>query len=187
MIVGGQAHSHNGPNMTPVGHTLTGFAIASLAMPAGLRPRTKLGVYATMAVLANAPDAPFSWWGHARYDISHSVFVTAGVVTVLMVLGHYAFGRLPKSLLMGGALAWFSHLLLDTFYNHGKGLAMFWPVSDARVALPVPWFETMSTSELWGMHNLRVFAVEGVVFGVVWLVAIFVGLRKSRNSAELAG
>jgi hypothetical protein len=26
--------------------------------------------------------------------------------------------------LAGGGVAWLSHLLLDTFYNHGLGLAM---------------------------------------------------------------
>ncbi len=164
--------------MTPVGHTLTGLAIATAVMPSGWSTRARLGVYATMAILANVPDAPFPFWGHARYDISHSIFVTAVVVTALVLVCRWAFPKLPTALLWGGAIAWFSHLLLDTMYNHGKGLAVFWPVSDARVALAVPWFETMSLSELLGMHNLRVFAVEGVVFGVVWLAAALVRGRR---------
>jgi membrane-bound metal-dependent hydrolase YbcI (DUF457 family) len=168
--------------MTPVGHTLTGFAIATLVVPPQWSARSKLGVFAAMAFLANAPDAPLPGWGHGRYDISHSVFVTAGLVTMLGLAGHFAFRRLPRSLLVGGAIAWFSHLLLDTFYNHGKGLAMFWPVSDARVALPVLWFETMTTSPVLGAHNLRVFAIEGAAYGALLAVAIVVSRTRRARS-----
>jgi membrane-bound metal-dependent hydrolase YbcI (DUF457 family) len=160
--------------LTPVGHTLTGFAIATLVVPRHWSTRAKLGTYAAMAFLANAPDAPLPGWGHDRYDISHSLFVTAGVVTLLVLIARVAFPKLPKSLLVGGAVAWFSHLLLDTFYNHGKGLAIFWPVSDERVALPVKWFAVMMPSPILGAHNLRVFAVEGAVYGVMFAAAVLI-------------
>jgi hypothetical protein len=29
---------------------------------------------------------------------------------------------------------------LDSLYNHGHGVAIFWPLSDVRLALPIPWF-----------------------------------------------
>src|SRR5690606_30658058 len=99
--------------MTPVGHSITGFAIATPVVPRHWSARAKLGVYAAMAILANAPDAPFSWWGHARYDISHSVFVTAVVVTAALLVCRWAFAKLPTALMWGGAVAWSSHLLLD--------------------------------------------------------------------------
>ncbi|TWT90484.1 hypothetical protein Mal64_08750 [Pseudobythopirellula maris] len=161
--------------MSPVGHTLTGLAIGRLATPHEWAPRVRAISLFVFVLLANAPDAPLPGWGHERYQVSHSLLVTllaiaAGVVAVRQVDRR---SRLCATVYAGAAAAWLSHLLLDTFYSHGKGLAMFWPLGDGRLAMPIPCFSHMQLSPLLSLFNLRVFAVElaayGVLLAVVWI------------------
>lgn len=156
--------------MTPVGHSLMGLAIGCAAMPRGFTRRQTTVVLAAFVALANAPDWPLPGWGHDRYDLSHSIFVTIAVVTIAGAVAAVLLWRTPYfswRLVVGGAIAWLSHLLLDTLYDGRKGLAMFWPVSDARVSLPIPCFRTMQLSPLVSVHNASVFAIEAVVYGSI--------------------
>ncbi len=163
--------------MTQVGHMLTGVAIGILCMPGqATRPRMAAQVVAFTA-LANLPDTPLPGWGHDRYDISHSVFVNL----LLIALAVLALWRLQRvRAVVGGwrvigaaGLAWLSHLLLDSFYNHGLGVAIFWPFSDAHLALPIPWFSVVQgvppplTPEM-----ARAFAIELVCYAPLVLAAI---------------
>jgi hypothetical protein len=77
-------------------------------------------------------------------------------------------------LIIGGVIAWHSHLLLDTFYNHGQGLAIFWPFSSGRLALPFPFFRTMETKNYFSASNLQIFAIEGLFYGAILIVALIV-------------
>lgn len=151
--------------MTPVGHSLTGAALAFVALRSAEQPSVRrIGfTVAALVLLANVPDLPFPNWGHDRYDISHSLFVVGPLVALVAAI-FIASRTLRKStggarLILFAAFACLSHLLLDTFYNHGQGLAMFWPVSEARLALPIPWFETIK-SPMVSLQNLKTFAVE---------------------------
>jgi len=145
--------------MTPVGHTLVGTALGILSLPAHTSPRYKLGYFAAFALLANLPDFPLPYWGHERYDLSHSLFVNL----LLCVLAVAVCAWQPTvrqrvgnpAVFLTALLAWLSHLLLDAFYNHGRGVAIFWPFSTASLALPVPWFSVVplippiTTAHLW--------------------------------------
>lgn len=175
--------------MTPVGHTLTGLTIALLALPVGVSSRRRLVTAACFAVAANLPDLPFPGWGHDRYDISHSVFVISLILIIALLLawsiGRFARWAGGKRILFAGALACLSHLLLDTFYNHGNGLPMFWPVSEASLALPIPWFSTLQASlpEITG-QSLRVFLIELVCYGPIFLAAWLWMNRKRKRLCE---
>lgn len=156
--------------MTSVGHTLTGFGIAVAGMPSGLRRRGRVTLLLLAGTAANVPDFPLPGWGHHMYHISHSLFVTVAGLTALGLwlrtrpeLRSRVAGWRGLSLL---AMAWLSHFLLDALYNHGRGVGIFWPLSDAHLALPVPWFETLRPP--WRTaRNLRVFAVELGVYGAL--------------------
>lgn len=172
--------------MSPVGHSLTGLAIGALVIPPEWSNKSKAASAIALVLLANAPDLPFPYWGHERYDISHSLFSTALGCTVLIAIALFALrSRMANlwRLITTGILAWNSHLLLDTFYNHGKGLAMFWPYSDARVALMMPWFSHLDLSNLWSWHNVRVALVElmsyGSILSLAWLIRRYI-LRESK-------
>lgn len=156
--------------MTPVGHSLMGLAIGCVAIPCDFTRRQTTVVLAAFVALANAPDWPLPGWGHDRYDVSHSLFVTIACMAVAAAVAAVLLRRtlyFQWRLIIGGVVAWLSHLLLDTLYDGRKGLAMFWPVSDVRVSLPVPCFRTMQLSPLVSAHNASVFAIEAVVYGTI--------------------
>jgi len=150
----------------------------------------------TFVCLANLPDWPIPNWGHDRYDVSHSIFVNVGLIAVIILLGavchfsQFARNRIPVRCLLLGAAAWMSHLLLDSFYNHGRGIAIFWPISDARLNLAIPWFRTLDLSQsVLNARNLAVLGIEAVAYGPVLGATLLIkrmsesfDLRQTRRS-----
>ena len=173
--------------MTPVGHTITGVAIGLMAMPRR-RPKRKAALFlALCAVLANVPDFPLPNWGHERYDISHSLFVNLALIAplaaVMFTMPHdrresresrESSGNGSARMAVGGAAAWLSHLLLDSFYNHGRGIGIFWPFSATKLALPLPWFRVLPHPLLYlDADALHIMGVELVFYGAA-LAAIVI-------------
>ena len=121
-----------------------GIAIGIFCLPQRTSAGWKVGYFAAFVVLPNIPDLPFPHWGHDRYDISHSLFVNLLLCLIMVaLLGWHPNIRHSMGdgkVLGGGVATWLSHLVLDSFYNHGRGVAIFWPLSDAHLALPIPWF-----------------------------------------------
>lgn len=163
--------------MTQVGHILTGISIGVVFIPERKKARWKLVYFSIFSLLALVPDFRFKYWGHDRYYISHSIFTnTLAIILVIMLL--YSRKGLITQLggwrvIAGGSFAWLSHLLLDTFYNHGKGLAMFWPFSEARVALPVAWFsvvENVPPPITW--DTVRIMLIELACYGTLLLCVL---------------
>jgi len=153
-----------------------GLAIGCAVVPRDFNRRQTALTLAAFVALANAPDWPLPGWGHDRYDVSHSIFVTIAIVVIAAGVTTVWLRRTPYfcwRLIAGGAVAWLSHLLLDTLYDGRKGLAMFWPVSDARVSLPIPCFRTMQLSPLVSAHNASVFAIEAIVYGGILGIVLF--------------
>ena len=146
-----------------------GATIGTVLLPSSLSRRTRVVALGAMMFLANLPDLPVSGWGHDRYQVSHSLFVG------LLLVGGYAFiGRCSPlrqtfygswAFISAGSLALYSHYLLDSFYNHGKGIAIYWPYSDARLALPIPWFSVMQLDPLFCWSNFRTWGIEFLCYG----------------------
>ncbi|MBT3201808.1 MAG: metal-dependent hydrolase [Phycisphaerales bacterium] len=165
--------------MTYIGHTLTGLAIGAAVLPGGLSRRRMLLGMAVFALLADVPDFPLRGWGHDRYDISHSIFVNGGIIAVVLlglwILGKWKGLRVPLGVRVGGVCAWFSHMLLDSMYNHGLGIRIYWPVSSESLVLPVPWFSTLEYSPPpMNAHTARVFAIELACYLPLLLVVLIV-------------
>ena len=164
--------------MTTVGHSLMGMAIAVACLPSDFSKTARTIGFLSFIVLANLPDAPLSGWGHDRYDISHSLFVNSCFIALFILgasiwcQGQWSWTR-EWRVAVGAASAWLSHLLLDTFYNHGRGLAMFWPVSEAHLALPIPWFKTLhGSSSPFIRHSMNVFGIECLAYGTFLLLVL---------------
>jgi membrane-bound metal-dependent hydrolase YbcI (DUF457 family) len=171
--------------MTFVGHVLTGTAIGLAAMPDYPSKRQKTIHLLVFALLATVPDWPIRNWGHNTYYFSHSLFTNLLLIGLTWIF-LFIFPRLwekyrstsaawvvSPQLMFAGTVAWLSHLLLDTFYNHGKGLAMFWPFSDTRLALPIPWLAVASRPFLpVSVGNLRILLVELLTFFPLVVLAI---------------
>lgn len=125
-----------------------------------------------------------SGWGHDRYWFSHSIIVNG--VMALVVAAIFSTWRSaarwlggPK-VIAGGLLAWLSHMLLDTFYNHGRGLAMFWPVGSWRLALPISWFSVMDgIPKTLDGRVLRILGIELLAYGTLFVLALM--WRRSKR------
>lgn len=124
-------------------------------------------------LFANLPDFPFPGWGHSNYHVSHSLFVTLLLSSLLglLLLWPKIREQLRGKVLLAWSLAWLSHMPLDSLYNHGRGIAIFWPFSDAHLAMPVAWFSTITWPPR-SEHNLRVFATEAVFYGLILITCI---------------
>lgn len=169
--------------MTQTGHTLTGIAIGILSMPTGDASKKKVAHVVAFALLANIPDLPLDNWGHGRYDISHSIFVNLLIIGIAVLAVTFLrnvrtrIGGWP--VIVGGTVAWLSHLLLDSFYNHGQGVAIFWPFSDARLSLPIRWFSVVtSLPPPITPQMMQIFLIEFASYLPLVVVAILI--RRTR-------
>lgn len=159
-----------------------GLSIGVLCLPRNTRPVRAAATLAAFVMLASVPDAPLSGWGHDRYRVSHSVFVTGGLLGIAAA-GLAVFPRLlrwlgGRRIAVAGAVCWISHLLLDCLYNHGLGLAMFWPLSDARLDLALPWFAVLGREG--SPSPTHIYAVEGLFYGSLLLLCLAVRLGAQR-------
>ncbi len=84
--------------------------------------------------------------------------------------------QVGRRVMLAWSVTWLAHMPLDSLYNHGQGIAIFWPFSNAHLAMPVPWFETISWPPRTD-HNLRVFAIEAMVYGVILVMCML--LRRA--------
>jgi membrane-bound metal-dependent hydrolase YbcI (DUF457 family) len=174
--------------MFSLGHSLTGVAVGLVSIPTPIpNNRLLLGLTAC-AIAANTPDFRIPHWGHEEYAFSHSLVVTSAFILLLSLVTTLAAKWFKKTipwkiyLAVGGA--WMSHLLLDTFYNHGKGLKMFWPLSDAAIALPMPWFHNIDVhAGFFAWSNISEYISEFLFFSVVVLIAWVVRRRLSFNDS----
>jgi len=167
--------------MTSVGHCLTGLSFAALWVPRSWERKEKLAAFAAFTLVANAPDLPLPFWGHYSYRVSHSLFINLALVAI--VVGLLISSRAWRSeaarrwVALGGAAAWLSHLLLDSFYSHGYGIRIFWPVSDAALRLPVPWFHVLQRDAPRDLATLQIFATEALCYGAL-LAACLIWRRR---------
>ncbi len=140
-----------------------------------------IGVYIFAAYI---PDLPVPGWGHWQYHISHSVFVNILImIPFVIILCYLKYAKNIGSyvVIIGAMIAWLSHFLLDSFYNHGKGIGIFWPFSSSKLALPVPWFSTLqSTSSLLSYYNLKVFLIEFLFYFPIFFAALFIRRHQLR-------
>jgi membrane-bound metal-dependent hydrolase YbcI (DUF457 family) len=154
--------------MTLVGHSLLGYSLGALTIPRAWSWRPKLLAFAVLGLLAGGPDWPTPFWGHSQYVVSHSLFVNLGLMAAVAALAaalprqRAALGGWP--LVCAGIAAWLSHLLLDSFYSHGMGVRIFWPLSGASLDLSMPWFDVLQAG-IPPEAALRIFAIEFAFYG----------------------
>jgi len=157
--------------MTSVGHCLTGLSIAALVVPRSWARKEKVAAFAALTLVANTPDLPLPFWGHYSYRVSHSLFVNLALVAVVvgLLIGSRAWqGKEAwRWVVAAGAAAWLSHFLLDSFYSHGHGIRIFWPVSDAALNLAIPWFHVLQRNSPPDLATLRTLAIEALSYGAL--------------------
>lgn len=170
--------------MTFVGHTLTGLSIAALCVPRRWRRPAKGAFLAAFALLATVPD----WPTFEKYAVRHSIFVNLGLMAVpVAVLAAWKWLRARIGgwrVILCGAAAWLSHLLMDSLYSTGAGVPILWPVSKFRLDLPIAWFVTMHPGEGLSRHNLRVWAVEALFYGALLLACVLLRRWQVRRAGD---
>jgi inner membrane protein len=161
--------------MSPIGHSLVGAAIGVVVLPREMPPCKQACILAVFVVLANLPDVSILF--SQGYTIGHSLFVNLGFCIFAIITLRSLHSFFPQAtswrLIAGGSMCCLSHLLLDSFYNHGVGVAVLWPFSNARLALPMPWFGHWPVSPpflTW--ETLRISAVEFFIYSPVLIVAM---------------
>lgn len=184
------AHQVN-RHMSPVGHSLVGLAFAAVAFPSIRSRKWKVVAAIAFVALASLPDWPLPNWGHDKYKVSHSIFVNVALISIL-IAAWFLISRvkaaIPLPVVLLGSGAWLSHLLLDTFYNHGIGLKIYWPFSEARLNLAIPWFNVIDVKQsILSQHNLSVYGIEFIAYTPILLLTIFATnffRRKTNGSME---
>jgi len=171
--------------MSPVGHSLVGLAFAAFAFPESRDLRFRTGLAIVFVAFANLPDWPIPHWGHDRYDISHSIYVNITLIALALLIRRFTSKLktgMTLSCMLLAAGAWFSHLLLDSFYNHGRGVGIYWPFSDGKLNFAMPWFNTLDLSQsITSRHNLMVYAIEFFAYFPVLVVAWLIAATVRRN------
>jgi hypothetical protein len=166
--------------MTTLGHSLTGLAALALCLPS-YYSRLKQALWVILFIaLANIPDWPLPLWGHRRLAVSHSLWVNLALAAALATalgLGLPAAAR-HRRILVCGALAWLSHLLLDTLYGDLPGVAIYWPFSDGMASLPLPWLRSLPhPPPPFDSAVLAVLAWEALTFAPLLLAALWARRR----------
>jgi len=153
-------------------------------MPAFEKSRNRLLFQVGFIAVASLPDWPIPGLGHYRLDISHSVIVNGGIMLGL-VLGLQGVGgsklRTYRLVIAGVLLTWLSHFLLDTLYVDSS-MALFWPVSDIGVSLPVPWLKTMPhVPPPIDRRILLIFGYEALTFLPLFILAVIWRARRTQG------
>jgi membrane-bound metal-dependent hydrolase YbcI (DUF457 family) len=164
--------------MSLLGHVAIGVATARLITPAGEPPGLLRARMVVLAALAMLPDIDFLFEAHAPYvgplahrGASHSFATAILVGAIIAVAIKLRGGRraVVWGLLASAVVA--SHGVLDWFGASDLGVALLWPLSDARSLAPWHFLPNPSWPGLVSAHGLSELALEFAVFLPFWLYA----------------
>ena len=175
--------------MTTIGHILVSSSVAALCIPRFDSSKKKIIFYFVFIVLGSLPDLPIKSWGHQEYEISHSLFV----LSTLIITGitFFCFWRRlldqigGLKVIIGGSLAILSHLLLDSMYNHGNGIAIFYPFGNGRLSLPIKCFSIVGgISNLLTFNTMKIVMIEILFFSPILLFSILIRKYFCKNKTN---
>jgi membrane-bound metal-dependent hydrolase YbcI (DUF457 family) len=163
----------------PVAHGLVGATVVALVhAPAALRRGWPLLIGAALAV---CPDLDYLVKAHRTF--THSLVFGLAATAVLMAFGGRAGAR--AGLAYGLALT--SHGLLDfAATEHGRGVMLLWPLSDAWFRLGVFSFSEFAGGRFPLARVLERGLVEAVTFTPVLLAVVLLPLRSRTVGAGRA-
>ena len=164
---------------SPIAHTTVAYVLwhtfASRPLPAlGFSPRRVPVLLLAMAVLCMLPDLP-SIYGlatgqlarfHNSWEHSLSVGVLAALLGAAIALRHSRRSALRWFLIV--LLCYESHVLMDSL-TIGRGVMLFWPFSEQRLASPIKIFYGLHWSDGWlSWKHLITLLTEAAFGGVVF-------------------
>lgn len=178
---------------SPIAHG--SIAIAAHAA-LGARP---VGVVRTLAVwglllfacVAPDMDIPIEWARtgdafalHGTYSHSLLLAPAFGVLFTLAMRLIAPSVRTPRALAIGTAL-YALHVLMDLVTMGSRGVSLFWPLSDARIASPIAIFVGVEHSD-WKRLDLHLLTLvtEGAFALVVWGLTRAVVKRRTGAASD---
>ncbi|WP_045218716.1 metal-dependent hydrolase [Desulfonatronum thioautotrophicum] len=186
---------------SPVAHAVAGVTTYLAFVPRTPLPWTTRATFLGACVfLAVFPDLDFlpglivGAPNQFHQGPSHSLLVVALVwLAVLALLSvrrrTWLRGLSRQTLLLGTALAAFSHPFLD-YFSIGNGIPLFWPLDSSTYASPWPLFLNVTRDNvpgaafflsLFSLHNLLALSRE-LLFSVA-LLTLVAGLRQYQQPA----
>ncbi len=179
---------------SPLTHLAVGFSLFHLARP---RFPELTGFWQTLVLLCGAlgaavvVDSDFLL-GALHHDLAGFHNQQSHSLCVALIAG-IGVGVLGRVLTRSGLRRWItlgvagalSHVLID-FLTIGRGLQLFWPLTDARFASSVPLFNGLRWSEgIWSASHLVTLANEiPIVAALLWLVHRYAGSHKVDHIGE---
>jgi len=170
---------------SPIVHVAAGYLLwksgrESLQSPDG-RFASLAGVtaFAFLSLLPDADAVPgilLNDLGRFHNHFSHSFF-SGLVVSLLLLLLAGTLGRpRPTLWLTYGLTCYWTHLVFD-FLTIGRGVMLFWPLSNGRFSSPVKMFTGLHWSAgLWSLRHLETILTEGLLILSAFL--LFTALRR---------
>jgi inner membrane protein len=113
-----------------------------------------------------SPVGPFAHRG-ASHSLAVALIVGASIALAIRALG--GMRAVPWGLLAAAVVA--SHGILDYFGDTDLGVALLWPLSDARFLAPWHLLPNPPWPGLFSPYGLRQLALELLVFLPFWLYA----------------
>ncbi len=162
--------------MTTLGHSLTGLAALTFCLPLRLGWLGRLGWAILFIALASIPDWPLPFWGHRQLAVSHSLWGNLALCAALAALSwRLVPRRFNRARIMAcAAIAWLSHLLLDTLYGDLPGVAIYWPFSNALASLPLPWLKSLAqVPPPFDPAVIRIMLLEALTFAPLVVLALW--------------
>ena len=174
--------------MTTFGHIIIGVSCGVLCCPSKFNRWRKILFILPFALMANIPDIALEGWGHDRYYFSHSLFVNLGIMGILLavwiILCAFFKRKMHLIIVLGAACAWLSHFLLDSFYNHGRGIKIFRPISNSALKLTIPWLSVRDGSiPYFAWSNTKIYLIEVLTFGPVLILCLLLSYFRSKRAA----
>lgn len=168
--------------MTSLGHSLVGASVGVLCIPGIDKLQRRLIIFVATIAVASLPDWPLPNWGHFSLALSHSIVVNGAVIVCLVVglcLKSPSVWQVHRCVIIGLIAAWLSHFLLDALYVDSR-LAIFWPLSEATVSLPVPWLKTLPhVPPPFDEKVVRILMFETLTFMPLLVLAAVIRWRKA--------
>jgi len=172
---------------SPIAHAVTGYCLARLwprFETSGPRLPARwsclgLGIFA--AIAADVDFVPKLVAGlDTHRGITHSMGFAIACSIVLAVIFGRRSRRACRAVCLLSATSYLSHLLLDLLTTGGRGIPVFWPLSEALVQFSVTPFPQVHHSEgLWYAGHIPVLIFESA-YSLVLLGLIY-GSRRSRR------
>jgi inner membrane protein len=179
--------------MASLGHIAVGMVAGSWEArrerPLLASSLASMTLFAALSLLPDADVLGFRFgvaygevWGHR--GATHSLLFAVGVALFLALCARLAGRHAPRVFLLT-ALVVASHGLLDALTDGGLGVALLWPLTNARYFAPFTPIPVAPIGRgLWSARGLYVLCVEALWFSPCFAYVAWNHLDRTRRSVD---